>query len=195
MTVYPPCKRLIGIATAGLLAAASAASAEVESYRLDPAHSFVNFSIPHLGVSMLQGRFNTLEGGFTYNPQNPAESEVTVTIDTASVDSNHAERDKHLRGPDFLNVEEFPEARFESTSFEPNGDGATLNGNLTLNGVTKPIQIDVAMIGAGEDPWGGYRRGYVGRTTLRRSDFGISYDLGPAAAEMEIELNIEGIRM
>jgi polyisoprenoid-binding protein YceI len=182
------------LAAAGLTVLPWAASAEVENYELDPGHSFVTFSISHLGYSMLQGRFNALEGSFQYDTENPSASSIKVMIDPASVDTNHAERDKHLRGEDFLDVTKFPEASFESTAFEESGDMAKLTGNLTLHGVTKPVTIDAKFVGAGKDPWGGYRRGYRGTTTLKRSDFDISYNLGPASEDMTLELNIEGIR-
>ena len=194
MTIPTVSKHLTLLAVAGLLSMPWMANAEVQRYALDPGHSFVTFSISHLGFSMLQGSFNDLEGSFEYDTENPAGSTIKVVIKTASVDTNHAERDKHLRGPDFLNVDMFPEASFESTSFVEDGDTGVLTGNLTLNGVTKPVDVAVTFVGEGKDPWGNYRRGYVGRTILRRSDFDVSYDLGPAAEEMELEFNIEGIR-
>ncbi len=166
-----------------------------EDYTIDPEHSFVEFKISHLGISILSGQFNTISGNFTYDPENPDGGKVTATVETPSVDTNHAERDKHLRGDDFLDVEQFPEARFESTGYKENGDGtATLEGDFTLHGVTQPISIAVEQIGAGDDPWGGYRRGFVGLTTIKRSDYGIEYDLGPAAEVMELGFYIEGIR-
>jgi polyisoprenoid-binding protein YceI len=159
------------------------------------AHAFIQFRIKHLGYSWLLGRFNDFEGRFSYDKQDPDASRVEVTIRTASIDSNHAERDKHLRGEDFLDVSRYPEARFVSTSFREHEDGtATLTGDLTLHGVTRPVTIDVQHIGHGPDPWGGYRRGFAGATTLRLSDFGIDYDLGPAAREVELFLSVEGIR-
>jgi polyisoprenoid-binding protein YceI len=159
------------------------------------AHAFIQFRIKHLGYSWLLGRFNDFEGRFSYDEQNPSASRVEVTIRTASIDSNHAERDKHLRGEDFLEVDKYPEARFVSTAFRENDDHtATLTGRLTLHGVTREISIDVKHIGHGPDPWGGYRRGFEGSTILRLSDFDIDYDLGPAAREVELFLSVEGIR-
>ena len=125
----------------------------------------------------------------------PSKSYTEVTINMASIDSNHAERDKHLRGEEFLDVERYPEARFVSTSFEEHGDGkASLKGDLTLRGVTRPVTIAVEAIGHGPDPWGGYRRGFQGSTTLALKDFGIDYDLGPASTTVELILSVEGIR-
>lgn len=148
-------KRLLA---ATLLSLAAALPAQAAEYLIDTdhAHAFIQFRIKHLGYSWLYGRFNRFEGEFSYSESDPAKSKVTVRIDPASVDSNHAERDKHLRSKDFLDVEHYPEAVFQSTSFEQNADGgALLKGELTLHGVTRPIEIEVQQIGHGPDPWGG----------------------------------------
>jgi len=161
----------------------------------DGAHAFVQFKISHLGYSWLLGRFNDFEGTFSYDEANPSAAKVNVTIDVASLDSNHAERDKHLRSGDFFNVSKYPEAKFASTGYTPNGDGTgTLKGNFTLHGTTKEIVIDVKEIGSGQDPWGGFRRGFEGSVTLTPAEFGMDYDLGPASETVEIFLSIEGIR-
>lgn len=158
------------------------------------AHAFIQFHIKHLGYSWLTGRFNHFEGAFSYDEDAPENASVEVTIETASIDSNHAERDKHLREEEFLNVERYPEARFVSTSYKDLGDGkGELRGDLTLRGVTRPITIDVSHIGAGKDPWGGYRRGFEGRTSFALADFGIPRDLGPASQTVHLWLGVEGI--
>ncbi|MGB1457410.1 YceI family protein [uncultured Spongiibacter sp.] len=165
-------------------------------YKIDTAgaHAFIQFKIKHLGYSWLHGRFDDFEGRFSYDPKKPEDSDVTVVIDTASVNSNHAERDKHLRGKDFLHVEKYPQARFESTAFIPKGNGkAELKGELTLHGVTREISIDVTEIGGGKDPWGGYRQGFTGTTEFALKDFGIDFDLGPASRTVQMTLDIEGI--
>ena len=175
----------------------SAGQANAADYVIDTkgAHAFIQFQIKHLGYSWLVGRFNRFDGEFSYDETNPAAAQVTVNIDPASVDSNHAERDKHLRNEDFLHVDEFPQARFVSTSYEPTGETTgRLHGELTLRGVTRPITIDVTEIGAGNDPWGGYRRGFEGHTRFALADFGIPKNLGPASSEVQLWLGIEGIR-
>jgi polyisoprenoid-binding protein YceI len=159
------------------------------------AHAFIQFRIKHLGYSWLLGRFNDFQGRFSYDQNDPAAAQVDVTIETASIDSNHAERDKHLREEDFLEVDKYPEARFVSTAYRENADrSASLIGKLTLHGVTREVIIEVQPIGHGPDPWGGYRRGFEGSTVLKLADFGIVYDLGPAAREVELFLSVEGIR-
>lgn len=183
----------VALATTFLLSTQALA----DKYIIDTkgSHAFIQFRIQHLGYSWLTGRFNTFSGSFEYDEKNPANASVVVEIDTASVDSNHAERDKHLRDDDFLDVEKYPTAKFVSTSFKEKGDGtAVLEGNLTLHGVTKPVTIDVEHVGHGEDPWGGYRRGFEGRTRIALADFGINYNLGPKSKELELMLSVEGVR-
>ena len=171
--------------------------ASAADYLIDTkgAHAFIQFRIRHLGYSWLLGRFNDFQGSFSYDEANPAAAKVAVTIQTASVDSNHAERDKHLRSDDFLDVKKFPEAKFVSTGYKENKDGtAVLTGDFTLHGVTRPLTIDVKHVGHGPDPWGGFRRGFEGATKFTLVDYNINHNLGPAAREVELFLSVEGIR-
>lgn len=168
-----------------------------ERYLIDTegAHAFIQFRIKHLGYSWLYGRFNDFGGSFTYDPDDPGASQIQVDIKTASLDSNHAERDKHLRSNEFLDVGKHPTASFKSSSYKETGPNkGALEGELTLKGVTKPIKIDVEMIGNGPDPWGGYRRGFEGRTELTLKDFGFDDKLGPASGTVQMMLSVEGIR-
>lgn len=168
-----------------------------EDFTIDTegAHAFIQFKIPHLGYSMLLGRFNKFTGEFSYDEKNPEKASIQVEIDTASLDSNHAKRDKHLRSDEFLDVAKYPKASFVSKSYSENGDGTgKLSGDLTLHGVTKQIEIATKKIGNGPDPWGGYRRGFEGTTSLVLADYGINYDLGPASKSVELYLSFEGIR-
>lgn len=188
-------QRLPALAFAAALALPGLAMAEDYVIDTEGGHAFVQFRIPHLGYSWLYGRFNDFSGRFSYDENDPNAATVEVTIKTASIDSNHAERDKHLRDKEFLDVRRYPEATFKSTSFTANGDGtAVLKGDLTLRGITKPITIDVTEIGHGQDPWGGYRRGFQGSTRFALKDFGIERDLGPASRDVEMILSVEGIR-
>lgn len=183
-------------ALTAMLAAPGLAQA-AEKYVIDTKdqHAFIEFRIQHLGFSWLYGRFNEFEGTFTYDKDDPSKNRVEVTIDPASVDTNHAERDKHLREEDFLYVKKYPEARFVGTDWEPTGeDTGRLTGELTLRGVTREITLDVKQVGSGPDPWGGFRRGFLAKTELTLADFGIDYDLGPKARTMELTLSVEGIR-
>ena len=158
-------------------------------------HAFVNFKISHLGYSWLYGTFKDFDGTFSYDAAQPEASQVNVTLRTASLDSNHAERDKHLRSADFLNTSKYPKATFASTKVVSTGEGsAAITGDLTLNGVTKEIVINADFIGEGNDPWGGYRAGFEGKTTLKLTDFGIKTSLGPASESVELTLAVEGVR-
>jgi len=178
-----------------LMAFTSTANAADYVIDTDKAHAFIQFKIKHLGYSWLLGRFNTFDGEFSYDEKNPSAAKIMVNIDPASIDSNHAERDKHLRGKDFLDVSKYPKSSFVSKSFKEEDNGnATLTGDFTLHGVTKEITIEVNHIGHGNDPWGGYRRGFEGKTSFALKDFGIDYNLGPASKEVELFLSIEGIR-
>jgi polyisoprenoid-binding protein YceI len=169
-----------------------------DNYVIDTkgAHASINFAIKHLGYSVLTGRFDTFSGEFSYDPAKPEASSVNVTIDTSSVNSNHAERDKHLRSADFLNVEKFPDATFVSTKVAPGAskDAFALVGDLTLNGVTKSVTIDVNKVGEGKDPWGGYRAGFSGETEISLKDFNVKMDLGPASQTVKLTLQVEGVK-
>ncbi len=163
-------------------------------FTIDELHSSVNFRIQHLGMAWLQGRFDGLRGTFSFDEADPAAASIAVEIDTASVNSNHGERDNHLRSGDFLDAGNFPLASFESTSMEIEGESAVVHGKLTLRGVTNDIIINADYVGSGDDPWGGYRAGFVGTTSVSLADYGITFNLGPASTAVEMTLNIEGIR-
>ena len=188
-------KLMVAAALGGLMMAGGAAQAA--DYQIDKQgqHASVNFKISHLGYSWIYGRFNDFEGTFSWDADKPEASAINVTVNTESVDTNHAERDKHIRSEDFLNVAENATATFTSTGVEVTGDNsAKVSGDLTLNGVTKPVVLDANFIGEGDDPWGGYRAGFDATTTLKLADFGIDYNLGPASETVELILTVEGVR-
>ena len=189
-------KKLMVAATLGGLMMAGGA-AQAADYQIDKQgqHASVNFKISHLGYSWIYGRFNDFEGTFSWDADKPEASAINVTVNTESVDTNHAERDKHIRSEDFLNVAENATATFTSTGVEVTGDNsAKVSGDLTLNGVTKPVVLDANFIGEGDDPWGGYRAGFDATTTLKLADFGIDYNLGPASETVELILTVGGVR-
>lgn len=115
-------------------------------------HASVNFRASHLGFSFIAGRFNDFEGKFSHDPANPSVSKASVKIKAASIDTNHAERDKHLRSEDFFEVAKYPTITFESTGYAVDSGGARLNGDLTIHGVTRAVVIDVNHVGEGKDP-------------------------------------------
>jgi len=179
----------------GLLA--SSLSAQAADYTIDTKgmHASIKFKVSHLGYSWLHGRFNQFSGTFSYDKSKPNNTQLSVNINTKSVDTNHAERDKHIRSDDFLDIAKFPKATFVSTGFTAGKNGAgVLKGNFTLHGITKPIEISVTSIGQGKDPWGGYRIGFDGQTTITMADYGILKNLGPASKDVELTFSIEGVR-
>ena len=188
-------KQLLSALIGASLLAPMAASAADYVIDREGAHASITFKVSHLGYSYVVGRFNDFSGDFSYDAAKPTAAKVNVTVNTLSVDSNHAERDKHIRSADFLNTSQFAQATFTSTTVEDKGNGdLVINGNLTLNGVTKPLAINAHEVGEGQDPWGGYRAGFTGTTTFAMKDFGIKMDLGPASSHVELDLVVEGVR-
>lgn len=188
-------KTLLGLVLGSVALASLPAMADKYVIDTKGAHASINFEIQHLGYSWLTGRFNEFSGEFNYDPKDVAASKINVTINTNSVDSNHAERDKHLRSPDFLNVAKFPTATFVSTKIvTDDNDEFDIVGDLTLNGVTKSVTIEVDKIGEGKDPWGGYRVGFEGETEIALKDFNIKQDLGPASQNVKLKLHVEGVK-
>lgn len=188
-------RKTIGAFVIGLAVSATAASAADYVIDTKDQHAFINFRINHLGFSWVYGTFRDFDGRFSFDASQPEASSVQVTVRTTSVDTNFAMRDKHLRDADFLNVRKHPEARFVSTAVTPNASGGfDVTGDLSLNGVTRPITIAAKLVGEGKDPWGGYRAGFEGTTKVRLKDFDIAMDLGPASQEAELTISFEGIR-
>lgn len=174
----------------------TASSAIAAEYKIDTQgqHAFVMFKIKHLNYSWLYGSFKEFSGNFTFDEKDPTAGKVDVTINTTSLDTNHAERDKHLRSADFLNTSKYPQAKFVSTAVKKDDDELLITGNLTLNGVTKPVTLEAKLIGQGDDPWGGYRAGFEAEGTIKLKEFGITKDLGPAAQEADLIISVEGVR-
>ncbi|OEO23334.1 hypothetical protein AX279_23775 [Pseudomonas sp. J237] len=188
-------KTLAALAIGTALLGAGQAMAADYALDIKGQHAFVNFKVGHLGYSYIYGSFKEFDGSFSYDSKNPEASKINVTLKTESVDTNNAERDKHIRSGDFLNVSKNPTATFESTSVKSTGEGmADVTGNLTLNGVTKPVVVAAKFVGEGDDPWGGYRAGFEGTTTIKMKDFNIEKDLGPASQELQLMISFEGVR-
>ena len=180
-----------------LFLSASTAAIQAADYIVDTkgAHASINFKVQHLGYSWLTGRFDKFSGAFSYDPKNVSDSKIEMTIDTTSVNSNHGARDKHLKSADFLEVSKFGEAKFVSSSVSELAEGGIqIKGMLTLHGVNKEIEIKATKIGEGKDPWGGYRVGFSGTTTITMKDFDIKMNLGPASTEVQLELHLEGVK-
>jgi len=164
------------------------------------AHAFINFKVSHLGYSFVLGTFKDFSGDFSFDAKDLSKTKFNVTVNVASLFTNHNVRDEHLTGKDYLNTDTYKTATFTSSKIEPTGknkDGKStfkLYGYLNLMGVTKEIVIDSVFIGAGADPWGGQRAGFEGYTELNRKDFGKQADLGPTSDKVELYIVVEGIK-
>ncbi|WGI23809.1 YceI family protein [Halomonas alkaliantarctica] len=172
--------------------------AQAADYQIDTEgqHAFVQFKISHLGFSYILGSFEEFEGQFAYDPEDLDASSAEIEVQVDSLTSNHAERDRHILSDDFLNASEFPTATFTSTGFESTGENeGVLTGDLTLHGETQEIEMPVTLLGEGDDPWGNYRAGFEGSTTLTLGDYGIDMsDFPESMHELELYVTFEGIR-
>lgn len=147
------------------------------TYTLDPAHSRIGFVARHAMVTKVRGAFNEFEGSAYLDGDDPANSKATVTIKAASIDTRNAQRDEHLRGNDFLAMEQFPEITFESTGVRQTGEASfDLAGNLTIKGVTNSITIPFTYEGAASDPFGNLRVGFEGSVAINRRDYGVTWN-------------------
>lgn len=166
------------------------------SYKIDPAHTAVAFIVNHVGFSNVIGRFNTVGGDVTFDKDAVEKSVVNVTIDTTSVDTNHAKRDEHLRSPDFFNAKEFPKMTFKSTTIEKTGDKTgKLHGDLTMLGVTKPVVLDVTFNKDGVSPASKLETaGFSARGTVKRTDFGMKYGAPAIGDDIQLLIEVEAVK-
>jgi polyisoprenoid-binding protein YceI len=163
----------------------------------DFTHSNVDFSVRHLLVSKVRGRFNKWSGTLQYDEKDPTRSSVEVTIDAASVDTSEPQRDTHLRSADFFDVAEFPQLTFKSTRVEAiDEERLRVTGDLTIHGITRPTVLDVEIGGSlVKDPWGKHRAGFTATTTIDRKEFGITFnqalDHGGVALGEKVAISID----
>jgi polyisoprenoid-binding protein YceI len=183
-------KKMMIIIAALLLPASGMAA----SYTIDPTHTYPNFTINHLGFSTLHGRFGKTTGKLTMD-QAKGTGSVEIVIDVASVNTGFKKRDDHLRSPDFFNAVEFPEITFKSTKVSFKGKGATVVGDLTIMGVTKPVTLAVSSINCGTHPFSKKQVcGFDATTQLKRSDFGIKYALPAVGDDVSLSLEVEATK-
>jgi len=191
-------KRLTTIVTTLVLGlTAGGVQAEPQTYEVEKSHTFIAFKISHIGYAWMPGVFKEFSGELTYNPENRANSEVSFTVRTPSIDTFHSERDKHIREKqDLLHTTEYPKATFESTSYEPTGhDTAKLTGDLTIKGRTHEVTFKVEEGKAAEDPWGNFRRAFTATGEVNLKDFGITQFEGMEAPKTaELEIAVEALR-
>ncbi len=144
----------------------------VGTWEIDPVHSSAEFSVRHMMVSKVKGRFTKLSGTITV-AEDPLASSVEATIDATSVDTHDPTRDNHLRSADFLDVESYPTITFASTEVRAGSGGHQVVGDLTIRGVTRSVTLDLEHNGTGPDPYGGVRTGFSATTEINRKDFGL----------------------
>jgi polyisoprenoid-binding protein YceI len=192
-------ERLLVTAVAATLALAGGiAHTTANTYKIDTSHSSVGFKIRHL-VGRVPGVFGDFAGTIEMDPANLSAASAKVTIQAASIDTRNEDRDNHLRNEDFFDVAKFPTITYESTKVVGSGEKFQVEGNLTMHGVTKPVTLDVELLGVGPDPWGNTRIGFEATATINRKEFGISWNRALDAGgvilgdEVEISLAIEGI--
>jgi polyisoprenoid-binding protein YceI len=175
------------------------ASAEPRRYVIDQSHMSIAFMVWHVGFAKTLGIFREAEGSFVFDPEAPAVRDIDVTIQAASVFTNHQKRDDHLRQADFLDVANHPTITFRGTSATSTGPRTgTVTGDLTIRGVTRPVTLDVVWNKSADYPFGDghHAAGISARTTIKRSDFGMTYAVqgGLVGDEVEIILEFEAIR-
>jgi polyisoprenoid-binding protein YceI len=145
------------------------------TWTIDPVHSEVGFSVRHMMVSKVRGKFNVFSGDVVTG-ESPLDSSVTATIDLSSIDTGNADRDNHIRSGDFFEVDKHKTMTFRSTGVRQDGEDYVLDGELTLKTVTKPISLRLELGGFGLDPYGGTRAGFTAIGQIKRSDFGVDFN-------------------
>jgi polyisoprenoid-binding protein YceI len=193
-------KRIVTVSCVIAVVLEFAVAAHATDWKIDGSHTNVGFSVSHIFTSV-QGRFDRFDGTVVFDPKEPESAVVRATVEAASINTNNAKRDKHLRSDDFFDVEKHPTLSFESTGgvTEMKDNRGKLAGNLTIHGVTKPVVFDVTFRGQGKDPWGNVRAGFAARLDINRKDYGLNWnevlETGGllVGEEVEIQIDVEGI--
>ena len=165
-----------------------------DTYKIDKGHTSVVFKVRHLNVANFYGRFNETEGKIVYGAANPSGSSIEFNIKSETIDTNSEKRNTSLKGPDYLNVKQFPTITFRSKSVKAKGAALEVTGEKILLGVTRPMTVLITKVGEGGDPWGGYRIGFETRFSFLRSDFGMKYNLKGLGDEIHTIVSIEAIK-
>jgi polyisoprenoid-binding protein YceI len=164
-------------------------------WTIDAVHSNVEFSIRHLMIATVKGRFSDVAGTVVIDDADPTQSEIDVRIGVASIDTRVAQRDEHLRSADFFDVATFPTLTFKSRKVAVDDNGLTVTGDLTIRGVSREVVLDVTSHGQQKDPWGGERAGFEATGKIKRSDFGLTWnqalEAGGVAVGDEVKISID----
>ena len=165
-----------------------------DTFKVDPVHTFVLFSVQYLGIANTYGRFNDISGIVVFDKENPSKSSVELSVPVESLDTHNSIRDKSLKSPDFFDAKQFPTMTFKSTRVEGSGDTLKVSGDLMIHGVTKPLTVDFKKGGEGKGVFGEMRGGGETHFTIRRSDFGMNFEQGEVADEVNIIVSLEGVK-
>jgi polyisoprenoid-binding protein YceI len=182
------------ILIAGLATIWGTSASAANEYAVDPVHSSIQFKVKHFGVSYVSGRFDDIQGTLWIDEADPKNSTIDIRIKTKSVNTGNQKRDAHLRGPDFFDVEKYPEIRFTGqVDRQLSAETGIVKGTLTLHGVQKPFSVEIRRTGHGKDPWGGYRMGFETTFKVLRSDFNMK-PMASVGDEVILDINLECLR-
>ena len=171
------------------------------NWQIDNAHSHIDFKVRHMMISTVRGEFKEFEGSIDFNEDDPEQTKVDVAVDAASIDTREEDRDNHLRSPDFLNAERYPEITFRSKRVELiDDDSARLIGDLTIRGETHEVELDVEYQGMAQSPWGSMSAGFSATTSLDRKDWGLTWNKALETGgflvgdKLDVEIEVELIK-
>ena len=167
-----------------------------QTWTIDKAHSDIFFTVRHMVITKVRGRFTKWDGTLTLDEQDWSKSHVEVSIDAASINTNDEKRDGHLKSADFLDAEKFPKLTFKSTKVEKaSGDRLKVTGDLTIRDVTKSVTLDVEVLGKAKDPWGNNKIAFNGKVTILREEFGAKWnqalETGGVLVGKQVEIDLE----
>lgn len=171
------------------------------SWQIDPAHTLIEFTVKHMMITKVRGRFESFDGTLQIDQENPEDSYVEGTIDVESIVTNDSDRDDHLRSADFFDVENHPKMHFESTRIEQvDDDQFKVYGDMTIRGTTNEVVFDVTYEGGGQDPWGNQRVGFTATGTINRKDFGLNWNVALETGgwlvgdEVNISIDLQAVK-
>jgi polyisoprenoid-binding protein YceI len=170
------------------------------AWQIDPSHSEISFSIKHMMITTVRGRFTSFTGTLFIDDETPENSHVEGNVEVATIDTREPQRDEHLRSADFFDAANYPQMTFASRSIERNGRNRyRVHGDLQIRGVTRPVVFDVQEAGRVQDPWGARRIGYTATTKVNRRDFGLTWNVALEAGgwlvgeEVRVEIELQAI--
>lgn len=192
-------RKVIAAFVALVAVAYSAEALAIDKYVVDQAHTSVGFSVKHMVITNVKGKFKQFDGVIMYDENDLTKTSVSGSIAAASIDTGNERRDGHLRSEEFFHAEKYPEITFESKKVVKRDNGYVMIGDITIRGVTKEIEVPFEVVGKITDPMGNTRIGIEAHTTINRQDFGVSWNKALegggliAADDVKVELDVEAI--